>query len=303
VTKGTNGAPTYIFHDLEEFTVAQAAEVAMTNYVFGQDVWDASMSNLLITAYQPLTTESLQKLSTAGISGKLVFIDKRDPTRSPDGIWDFQAGRYRPLKKKEKGYFLVPMESTSVGERLETLANTVEAALPNVLDLTNHLQRLLLRATDAAGRADQLLTEAQPTLRHLDRITGNLTNSQGALGEWLFTKDFTAQLTQTLASANLVLTNTDARLASLTTELSDALRGLDETLDNLAKITGNLHAQVNANTNVVRDLSRLIIDADTFVQGLKRHWLLRSAFKEPRKEPPPGDKQSRPFQSPKANER
>ncbi|HYV30090.1 MAG TPA: hypothetical protein VEO53_03105, partial [Candidatus Binatia bacterium] len=52
-------------------------------------------------------------------------------------------------------------------------------------------------------------------------------------------------------------------------------------------ITSNLHAQVNANTNVVSELSRLIINTDDLVQGLKRHWLLRSAFKAKPAEIPP----------------
>jgi ABC-type transporter Mla subunit MlaD len=100
-----------------------------------------------------------------------------------------------------------------------------------------------------------------------------------------------------------MLTNTDARLQTLATNLNDALQGLDRTLENLANITSNLHAQVDANTNLVSSVSRLLIDADTFVQGLKRHWLLRSAFKEQRATPAADDPQFRRTQSPKALER
>ena len=67
---------------------------------------------------------------------------------------------------------------------------------------------------------------------------------------------------------------------------------LERTIENLAKITGNLHAQVRANTNIVSEVSKLIVDTDDMVQGLKRHWLLRSAFKKektsaPKPAPPP----------------
>ena len=55
---------------------------------------------------------------------------------------------------------------------------------------------------------------------------------------------------------------------------------LDVTIENLARITGDLHAQVRANTNIVSEVSRLIVDTDDMVQGLKRHWFLRSAFKK-----------------------
>ena len=64
--------------------------------------------------------------------------------------------------------------------------------------------------------------------------------------------------------------------------------GLDETLINLADLTSNLNAQVQMNTNLVSNVNSAIISADTLMQGLKRHWLLRSAFKEKKpKEPKP----------------
>jgi hypothetical protein len=40
-----------------------------------------------------------------------------------------------------------------------------------------------------------------------------------------------------------------------------------------------LNAQVQANTNLLGGISKAVTDADDLVQGLKRHWLLRSAFK------------------------
>jgi hypothetical protein len=55
-------------------------------------------------------------------------------------------------------------------------------------------------------------------------------------------------------------------------------------LENLAGLTGNLKAQVDRNQNIVSSVSKLIVDTDDMVQGLKRHWLLRSAFKDKDKE-------------------
>ena len=52
------------------------------------------------------------------------------------------------------------------------------------------------------------------------------------------------------------------------------------TLENVASITSNLNAQVQANTNMLWGISKTVTDTDDFVQGLKRHWLLRSAFKK-----------------------
>jgi hypothetical protein len=36
---------------------------------------------------------------------------------------------------------------------------------------------------------------------------------------------------------------------------------------------------VDINTNILSEISTLIINTDDMIQGLKRHWLLRSAFK------------------------
>jgi hypothetical protein len=59
-------------------------------------------------------------------------------------------------------------------------------------------------------------------------------------------------------------------------------------LENLANVTSNLNAQVQANTNILSNVSEAVVHSDELVQGLKRHWLLRSAFKkkDDPKEPP-----------------
>jgi len=56
---------------------------------------------------------------------------------------------------------------------------------------------------------------------------------------------------------------------------------LGETLDHVADITSNLNAQVKATPNMLPGISKTIGDTDDLIQGLKRHWLLRSAFKKP----------------------
>ena len=80
------------------------------------------------------------------------------------------------------------------------------------------------------------------------------------------------QVSATLESANTTLAHTDTNLTML-------VENLARSLDNLAGITSNLNAQVQANTNILSGISAAIVDADDLVQGLKRHWLLRSAFR------------------------
>ena len=57
---------------------------------------------------------------------------------------------------------------------------------------------------------------------------------------------------------------------------------------NLSGITSNLNAQVQANSFVLSEISSLVSDADDFVQGLKRNWLLRSSFKSETNPAPQG---------------
>jgi len=40
------------------------------------------------------------------------------------------------------------------------------------------------------------------------------------------------------------------------------------------------------NSNILSGISTMVVDTDDLVQGLKRHWLLRSAFKKKTNKPP-----------------
>ena len=50
------------------------------------------------------------------------------------------------------------------------------------------------------------------------------------------------------------------------------------TLENVANLTSNLNAQVQANGMILSEISTLIVNTDDMIQGLKRHWLLRPSF-------------------------
>jgi hypothetical protein len=47
-----------------------------------------------------------------------------------------------------------------------------------------------------------------------------------------------------------------------------------------------LNAQVQANSNMLAQISDIVVHSDQFVQGLKHFWLLRSAFKTPKTNAP-----------------
>ena len=115
-------------------------------------------------------------------------------------------------------------------------------------------------------------------------ITSNLKEPRGSLGEWLIPIAMNHQLTALLTNANSTVVNVDTTVTNANTNLVVVFSNITAMLENLAGITGNLNEQVQRNNNIVSSISRLIIDADDMVQGLKRHWLLRSAFKNKGKE-------------------
>jgi ABC-type transporter Mla subunit MlaD len=192
------------------------------------------------------------------------------------GILDDKAAStnvvYLAPQSKPKGYFLEPEEAPAMSDRVNALVQQVEKSLPGILALTNNVTRLLTQSTAAATNLDALLTRTQPLMSNLVVISTQLREPRGALGEWLLPTNIHHQLDLALTNANNLLESTDAHLAALVEKLAASL-------DDLSGITSNLHAQVDANTNVLAEISDLIRHSDELVQGLKRHWLLRSSFR------------------------
>jgi ABC-type transporter Mla subunit MlaD len=178
---------------------------------------------------------------------------------------------YEPLARSSV-YWLEPDESPAVTERLEKLLNAVEAALPQVLSLTNQIALVLSNSVNLTSNLNIVAADARPAVSNLALVTAQL-NQPGALGDWLLP------------------TNLNANLVVLT-------ENLGRSLDNLAGITSTLNQQVQANTNMLSAISRTVVDADNLVQGLKRHWLLRSAFKNESTNIPPATT-ALPLRSPK----
>jgi ABC-type transporter Mla subunit MlaD len=184
-------------------------------------------------------------------------------------------------------YWLEPVESPALTERMETVVNGFEAAMPNILNLTNALTRIMTNADNAVARLDSTLANAQPLISNVTAISYTLRDTNGSLGNWILPTDVHQRLVSTLTNAeetlrvaHSTLNNTDTNLTALATQL-------EESLINLANLTSNLNSQVQSNNNLVRNVNVAIAHTDEFVQGLKHHWLLRSAFK---KKPAPNEK-------------
>ena len=171
-------------------------------------------------------------------------------------------------------YWLKPDEAPALTDRADAMLAEVQAALPGILALTNKIAAVLDNTAAATSNLNELAANMRPAASNMAVITANLREPKGSLGEWLIPTNLNAQLDSTLLNANVTITNADTNMVALAESIT-------KTLDNLANITSNLDAQVQANSNMLSQISDIIVHSDQFVQGLKHHWLLRSAFKTP----------------------
>ncbi len=179
------------------------------------------------------------------------------------------------LKNSDNGVWLFTDETPTVAQQAEQIVRTIATTLPV---LTNQIVTLLAQAGQAASNANLAITQLRPTLTHLEAIASRLQTEEGAIGHMLLTTNLQTGVADTLSSMNSTLTNTTVLIRSSEEQLRDLAARIALTLDNVSLITSNLAAQVNANSMVLGEVSSLATDADDMVQGLKRHWLLRSAF-------------------------
>jgi len=185
-------------------------------------------------------------------------------------------------------YWINPDEAPSLQSRLQKVVDTVEAGLPNILNLTNQLASTLNGATSLTSNLNTVAINVQPAISNVTTLLSEL-NRPGALGDWLLPTNVNQKL-------DSVMGNADSAVGNLNTNLLT----LNLTLLHLADITSNLNNQVQVNTNMLTDISKTVVDADDLVQGLKHHWLLRSAFKsENKKTNAPPEKPGNPALSPK----
>ena len=168
-------------------------------------------------------------------------------------------------------YWIDPDEAPSLQDRLQKVVDTVEAGLPNILNLTNQLAGTLTSATTLTSNLNTVALNVQPAISNVTTLLSEL-NQPGALGDWLLPTNVNQKL-------DSVMGNADAAVGNLNTNLLT----LNLTLLHLADITSNLNQQVQLNTNMLTAISKTVVDADDLVQGLKHHWLLRSAFKSENK--------------------
>ncbi|MCW5552472.1 MAG: MCE family protein [Verrucomicrobiae bacterium] len=278
VTKGTEGCPIYIFNPMQEFTMEEADGLSdAQHWKLAEDVYleDAELAMPVLT---PLFQTNLTRLRALGRT-RLRAFDSREERKFMTAIWHDREGRYEHYTRTNKPYWLRADESPAVTERLEKLVSQVELALPGFFALTNQIGGVLANTVSLTSNLNALAAEARPAATNLSQISSQL-REPGGLGVWLLGTETQRQVGTTLESAHAAIAHADTNLTVL-------VENLARSLDNLAEITGSLNAQVQANTNILETISKAVVDANDLVEGLKRHWLLRSAFRGQSTNTPP----------------
>jgi len=203
-------------------------------------------------------------------------------------------GKMVPISKVPKGVYVPALEDVPLGDRAQKLVNQVEQALPGILSITNQVHATLANVVQITSNVNALLLEAKPILANAQIITSNLTNRYGSLGEWLLPTNLNVRLDATLDSAtNLLATvnttvgSANSTITNLNTQLPEITAHLNQILRNVTTITSNLNEQIQSNDSLIGNLNDLLIETEDLLRGLKRHWLLKSAFPAPKLEPPP----------------
>jgi hypothetical protein len=271
ITKGQNGAPSV-------FTNHDGKLLVLNRYL----AWEK---------YKSLTNE-LGTNSASKFTGDQMLTEATNELMDQitnhinDYYTNVFSGEYnKPIKPhpapQDRNYYWIPaMDTPALEDRLNAVANEVELALPNILSLTNELAGVLSNANSAVSRLNLALAKADPILTNLTDITGNLRNPNGSLGNWLIPTNLAVQLHETLQSATATLNAAHTTLDTTDTNETMLAVDLDHTLQHLSDLTSNLSWQVQMNTNLITEISTTIVHTDNLVQGLKREWFLRSAFKK-----------------------
>jgi ABC-type transporter Mla subunit MlaD len=266
VTRATNGyaicvtQPVTMFTDLEKLAQDIAAEPG--HWQLSQDVFDAN-TNIVFHAYDVLTASNLQLIAALKPDSIYAYNNTVNRKRIV-ASWNGRLHHYKIFKPGDDTAWLRAVETPPVSDQLQAMVSQVQSALPGILALTNKLAAVLDNAANATSNLNTVMVEARPMITNLAIASEQLREPGGPM-VWALGTNGDGQIQTALTNLNSLLENTDTNFGAL--------------LINLANITSNLNAQVQANTNLLGGIAKTVTDADDLVQGLKRHWLLRSAFK------------------------
>jgi ABC-type transporter Mla subunit MlaD len=272
ITRGTNGYALVVTQPVFVKTVDELKRLASAEpgqWQLSQDITNAE-SKILFHAYDHLefvfdeTNASLLASAVLESNSIYAYNNQEKDKRSIAASWDGRHRHYKIFRPGDETAWLRAVETPPISDQLQALVLQVQTAVPNILALTNKIAAVLDNAAEATSNLNVTLVETRPMITNLALISAQLREPGEPL-VWALGTNGNDQLQGSLTNLNSLLANTDTNITAL--------------LINLADITSNLNAQVQANSNMLGGISKTVTDADDLVQGLKRHWLLRSAFK------------------------
>jgi ABC-type transporter Mla subunit MlaD len=279
ITRGTNGPAIVVTQPGVWKTIPELEQLVATQtnrWQLYQDVMDGD-SNTVFGAYTMLTQSNLERIAELKPPTNSVFVYDNKPTFNRIvASWNNRARRYVNFTPNRDTAWLRAVETPPISDQLQAVVLQVQTAVPNILALTNKLAAVLDNAATATSNLNVTLVEARPMITNFALVSAQLREPGGPL-VWALGTNGNEQLQGSLTNANALLGHTDTNLNTLLGHTDTNLTAL---LINLADITSNLNAQVQANSNILGSISKIVVDTDNLVQGLKRHWLLRSAFKQ-----------------------
>jgi hypothetical protein len=302
ITRGTNHSYALcLTQPVYDKTVAEIEQVVAdektNSWQLAQDLFDES-SNVVYPAYWFLNSTNVAPLANAytlvGNFGHTKLVRVSDLSSPSNTIcvynntvkrnkivasWHEYLRRYVEFTPDQDSAWILPVEPVGVADRLAQVVVQVQDALPGFFALTNQVNRVLVNVANLTSNLNSTVADVHPeataALTNLVAMT-SILREPGGVGVMALGTNGPAQLQTAIANVNTLLVNSDTNVNSL-------VLALLPTLDHVSDITSNLNAQVHADSNMLMGISKTISDTDTFIQGLKRHWLLRSAFK---KKPP-----------------
>ena len=275
ITRGTNGVGSYEVVVTQPVSVMslddakKAAADAPGHWQLAQDVLDGQ-SNVVFHAYE--SVESVLDESNSSVLAQCTFESNSiyiyDNTEKDKNhivaSWWRRKHHYQNFSPGSDDAFLRAIEPPSISDELQGIVVQVQSAMPNILALTNKLASVLDNAAAATSNLNITLVETHPLLSNFTDISAQLHEPGGPV-VWALGTNGSGQFQGALTNVNSLLAHTDTNL--------------DAILSHLADITSNLNVQVQGDTNMLGGISKMVVDSDDFIQGLKRHWFLRSAFK------------------------
>jgi len=282
---GSTNHNTYINYPVEHMSLQDAeASPHFADYRLGQDFSDG-VNPMAVRAWGlvKLNLTNLTKLNVTNLW--VIHYDPSDFKKDAVAVWNDAGHHYEPVDETN-AYCLTPDTTPALMDHINGIVGQVEKALPQVLAYTNQIAATLSNVTQISSNVNAEILRLQPILSNAEFVTANMRDTNGGLGNMLIPPALKEQLVGTLSGTRATMTNVNVTLDDVNNRLPSMLLGVDLVLSNTANITSNLNNQVVANSNMLTSISEMVVHSDQMVEGLKHHWLLRSAFKTPKTNSP-----------------